>query len=118
MWDEMNFYATDNKYSLTLPLATDSAVFPSLRFASLLAPAEIRYLTTSRWPYSDALMSGVFPSLSFAFLLAPIEIRYLTTSSRPEIVAQMSGVPPKPFLASLSSPIEIKYLTISRWDVP
>ena len=53
-----------------------SGVYPSFVFASLLAPTEIRYLTTSSLPPIDARMSGVNPLLPFASLLAPTEIRY------------------------------------------
>ena len=50
-----------------------SGVDSKLSFASLLAPTEIRYSTTSRWPFSDAKMSGVDSLWFFTSLVVYVD---------------------------------------------
>ena len=56
-----------------------SGVSPSLSFASLLAPTEIRYLTTSSLPLDDAQNRAVKSCLLLIYLSQPHSMRDLTS---------------------------------------
>lgn len=68
--------------------ATCSGVRPSSSASSRVAPMAMRYLATSRWPFSSASTSGVLPCASDASISSCLRRRSFTRARSPTDAAR------------------------------